>query len=131
MKRNEFASEAMRLINGDRQDQYGPASLNFMRIANRWSQQTRHHFEPATVALLMAEVKLARLAEGYKRDSVIDAIGYLALYGELEEAGHGETEIETAAGLLHTGRADETKDPAEGQRDRPSDCDATESTLGE
>ena len=123
--RDKVTQEALELINGDRQDQYGQASLNFLRIANRWSQQMRTHVEPADVALAMAEVKLARLAEGYKRDSVVDAIGYLALYAELEEASHGKANQESQASADH-----ETTDQPGALLSTTSKGDAPDASLG-
>jgi len=40
--------------------------------------------EPWQVCVMMADVKIARLAEGYTEDSVIDLIGYAALAAELK-----------------------------------------------
>lgn len=92
MNRDEFLEAAKQKINGERQDDYGDASLNMLRIANRASQHISADFDAASIAMMLVEVKLGRLAHKYKRDSVVDAIGYLALFGELEEAGHGKTE---------------------------------------
>jgi len=40
---------------------------------------------PADVARAMLGIKLARTPHGYKRDSLVDAIGYAAIAVELEE----------------------------------------------
>jgi hypothetical protein len=84
MNRKEVMEAALDLICGDRQKTYG-GNENFHRIAERWEQQIGDEIDPWKVALLMTELKLARLANGYHEDSVIDAIGYLALLAELYE----------------------------------------------
>lgn len=78
--------EAASLITGDRQKEYGSPEVNFQRIASIWNVLAPgHEFKPRDVALLMAGLKLARAAEGYKRDSAVDAAGYLGIYAELSE----------------------------------------------
>lgn len=97
-RRTEICHQAIALINGDRQREYGTPVQNFTRIADRWSQHLDRTIWPAEVCLMMSELKLARLANGYHEDSVRDAIGYLALYAELQEAGHGQQEAQSDAG---------------------------------
>ena len=96
--RDTVLEEARLIINGPRQELYGPAEVNFKRCADRWSQQLEGRgkmlpfdtLDAKDVALMMVELKLARLATRYSRDSVIDAIGYLAIYAELMEGNHAE-----------------------------------------
>lgn len=87
-KAQEALSHASQLIEGPRQQSYGHPRENFARLAQRFEQHLGADVEPWRVALLLAELKLARLANGYHTDSVVDAIGYLALAEEL----HDETE---------------------------------------
>lgn len=82
--RQDALDQASKLIHGDRNKDYGPPEVNFRRIADRWSQTLDMAIEPWQVALMMADVKVARLAEGYHEDSVIDLIGYAALAAELK-----------------------------------------------
>lgn len=84
MNRKEALDIALHLINGERKNTYG-GNENFYRIAERWEQQLGDEIAPWKVCLMMAELKMARLANGYHEDSVIDAIGYLALCAELHE----------------------------------------------
>lgn len=85
--RVEALREAASLITGQRQQDYGSPEVNFQRIATIWNVlKPGTVFTPADVALLMTGLKLARAAEGYKRDSAIDGAGYLGLYVELSEA---------------------------------------------
>ena len=82
-KRTEILREADGLINGDRQAHYGPPAVNFQRIADRWGMTLGVKIEPWQVCVMMADLKLARLAQGPHRDSLVDGCGYLALAGEL------------------------------------------------
>jgi len=81
-KRQQALDTASSLIHGDR-TRYGPPKVNFQRIADRWSQILRVDIEPWQVCLMMADLKIARLCEGYTDDSPIDIIGYAALMAEL------------------------------------------------
>lgn len=81
--RRAILQEADTLIHGDRQKHYGPPEENFRRIGVRWSQFLGVEIEPWQVCVMMADLKIARLAEGPHRDSMVDGCGYLALAGEL------------------------------------------------
>ena len=82
--RTQIINEAAVLINGDRQEQYGPPAENFKCIADIWNAGEDQNVEPWQAALKLAEMKIARL-KGPKQswDSFRDAIGYLALSAEL------------------------------------------------
>jgi|TARA_R110000823_G_scaffold16532_1_gene52934 hypothetical protein len=87
MNRDSTIQIAQDLINGDRQDTYGKAEDNFKRIAERWTQLLGIEIKPWQVGVMMADLKLARLANGKPNlDSFIDGIGYLALASELSSA---------------------------------------------
>ena len=85
MNRQQALDEASKLIHGPRQDAYGKPQANFARVADRWEQHLGDEIEPWLVCVLMCELKLARLANGYHEDSIIDAISYLALAAELAQ----------------------------------------------
>jgi len=72
--------EAWELVNGDRQSDYGKAKTNMSRTAKIWSGILDIDVTPEQVALCMAGVKLARTQQAYKRDNVVDAVGYLLVY---------------------------------------------------
>jgi hypothetical protein len=89
----DFLADADATINGDRQNEYGKPERNFHVIANFWKNYLkgtgRQDLDITTedVGCMMALLKIARISTGYsKRDSYIDAIGYLALSGEIYEA---------------------------------------------
>lgn len=86
MNRNRTIEIAQGLINGDRQEEYGKAEDNFKRIADRWTQLLGIEIKPWQVGVMMADLKLARLASGKPNlDSFVDGIGYLALASELSD----------------------------------------------
>ena len=86
MKRSETLKAADQLINGPRQVDYGSPQENFENIAVRWSQILGgFEVEAWQVCLMMADLKIARLANGPHEDSFVDACGYLALASELAE----------------------------------------------
>ena len=77
--------QASSLINGPRQEAYGSPHENFERLAVRISQIIKAPVTKRQAAQILVELKLARLANGYQEDSVIDAIAYLALMMELSD----------------------------------------------
>lgn len=78
--------EAANLIVGDREEDYGPPQVNFQRIADIFNIiLPGKNFTAPDVALAMIGLKIARAAQGYKRDTYIDIAGYAALYIELSE----------------------------------------------
>ena len=84
------AQEAERLINGEKRDDYGGALKSFSRIAELWSPILDVTVTPEQVAFCMVQLKIARWLNGQQRDSLVDAIGYVALVEHIErerEAG--------------------------------------------
>lgn len=82
--RGEVLFEAESLINGDRNNQYGPPAQDFDRTARLWTAEFEHllkegmSFQGHHVALAMALLKISRLAwSPGKRDSWVDGAGYL------------------------------------------------------
>lgn len=77
--------EAHKIINGERQGQYGTPEDSFQRIADKWNDYIREFMAgrkltPYDVAYMMFLMKMARIEGGnYVQDSFVDALGYLAL----------------------------------------------------
>ena len=84
-KRTEILETAAKLINGDREQNYGTPEENFNRIAAGWSVILEKDVSAEQVALCMAWLKIARLVNGPHEDSYIDAAAYVALAAELSE----------------------------------------------
>ena len=82
--RQDALDTASALIHGDR-TAYGPPVVNFTRIATRWSQILGIEVAPWQVCLMMADLKISRLCEGYHADSIHDLIGYAALAAEVNQ----------------------------------------------
>ena len=82
--RGDVLIEALSVINGERQDMYGHPEFSFQAIAGLWSVYLGLEIRPRTVAMMMALMKIARITTGTdKRDSYIDACGYLALAADM------------------------------------------------
>lgn len=85
MKRAEILTAAKRCVCGDREQDYGTPENNFGVIANLWTAYLGYPIAPQDVAVMMALVKIGRIANGrFKADSYVDACGYLACGGEIE-----------------------------------------------
>ncbi len=72
-----LASDAIRLVTGDRQAAYAHPKVNFQRIADLWSPILGITVTPQQVALCSVQIKIAREIHAHKADNLIDAIGYL------------------------------------------------------
>jgi hypothetical protein len=83
--RTKTLETASALINGDREKDYGTPQENFANIAKGWAVILGTDVSADQVALCMAWLKIARLANGPHMDSYIDGAGYLALASELSE----------------------------------------------
>ena len=85
LNRTEVLDQAQSLITGDRENDYGSPQDNFANIAQRWSQIACVTIKPWQVALMMADLKIARMATTGKphQDSFVDIAGYVALGSEL------------------------------------------------
>lgn len=75
--------EAQRLVNGDRQADYGSPADNYRDIAAVWSGILGQPVTARQAALMMVGLKLAREAHKPKRDNIVDAHGYLLVYSHI------------------------------------------------
>ncbi len=85
--RTHVLETANNLITGNREQEYGSPRVNFEHIAQRWSQHVGVPLEGYQVALMMADLKIARMATTGlpHEDSLIDICGYAALAAELSD----------------------------------------------
>ena len=76
--RVEALREAAKLINSDRNKQYGDPKDNFSRISKLWSVILGIDISNEDVAMCMVALKVARYASksGYQPDTWIDIAGY-------------------------------------------------------
>lgn len=83
LHRSAVLAEADRLITGDRAEAYGDASVSFGRIAALWSAYLGSPVKPHDAAVMLALLKVSRIAGGPRPDDFVDGVGYLALGGEI------------------------------------------------
>ena len=98
--RASVLDEAKSCVCTDRNSQYGEPEDNFKVIAELWTQYLTRScgalMKPLTdydVGMLMTLFKIGRMETGvHKRDSFVDAIGYLACAAEIALRGKGDRE---------------------------------------
>jgi hypothetical protein len=79
-------AEARRLVYGERAQTYGHPRGDFDRIAGIWAAILGVPVSAEQVAIMMAGLKLARLADSPKhRDSQVDTIGYILCLARVQE----------------------------------------------
>ncbi len=85
--RTHVLETANNLITGSREKDYGTPQRNFQNIADRWSQTLGMQIDAWQVALMMADLKIARMATTGlpHEDSFVDICGYAALAAELSD----------------------------------------------
>lgn len=86
--------EADQIIYGDREQTYGKPSKNLDCIAQLWTayltnrKNSDEELGAVDVAAMMTLLKIARLANSPDhRDSLVDAVGYLALIERCQDEG--------------------------------------------
>ena len=96
----DLCENALKTINGARQDQYGNPEDSFELIARHWTAYIDHKFcrefgmdreefesvelDGQDVAHMMTLLKIARMqGQRHCLDNYVDAIGYLCLAGEM------------------------------------------------
>lgn len=80
--------EANRLVNGERQGQYGHPYDDYLCATDMFNEWRRHKYgaagpqqlTPDDGTMFMVFVKLSREANKHKRDNLVDAAGYLQCY---------------------------------------------------
>lgn len=86
MKREKLLKEALKIVKGARQKNYGTPEDNFQRIANFWTDYTGIEITPGDVAVMMILMKAARLMNDPSHmDSWVDIAGYAACGGEIND----------------------------------------------
>ena len=88
---DDILKEADRIVHGPRNDSYGDPIDDYSKVVAIFRTLTGVDLDPEEGALFMVAVKLARLAKNHDtgtahRDSLVDAAGYLWVYGSIMEA---------------------------------------------
>lgn len=73
----KLATEAVFLVTGDRDDDYGHPLQDHTRTALMWSAIIGTEVTAEQVCLCMAALKISRECHKPKRDNLVDGIGYL------------------------------------------------------
>ena len=80
MERLRLLGEAARLINGERDQVYGPPVVNHTRIAALWSAYLGYEVTASEAAIMLGLVKVSRLAASPDHeDSYTDLAAYAAI----------------------------------------------------
>jgi hypothetical protein len=77
MDEESILEEAERLVNGDRNDAYGPPWEDFARTVAIFNAWTGHDLSPADGIRFLHAVKLSREVHAFGRDNYVDGSGYL------------------------------------------------------
>ncbi len=82
-------TEAQKIINGERRDQYGNSEESFESIAVLWEHYLCRYekcefITAKDVAFMMVLLKVAREMHKHKRDNLVDMAGYLGLLDDME-----------------------------------------------
>lgn len=92
LTRQSVLQGAEQCVCQDRNSTYGEPENNFQTIANRWDnwllsrykQRDKMQIDSLDVAVMMCDLKLARIASNLKHDdNYTDGIGYLACAAEI------------------------------------------------
>lgn len=91
MTRAEILEQARKCVCGGREQDYGTPEDRFTTIALLWGTYLQRAYPERAcppisakdVAVMMALLKIARIAGGDKADSFVDLAGYAACAGEL------------------------------------------------
>lgn len=90
MTRAETLDTAKKCVCGQREMDYGSPEDNFKTIADLWSAYKKVEFTPVDVAMMMALLKIARIAGGTATDdSFVDLAGYAACGAEIARKSSG------------------------------------------
>jgi len=85
MKSKEYLEKTIKIISGDRHNDYGDKTINHQNIADLWSVFLGHKVTAQQAAVCMLLVKVARLKHRRTEDCYIDMAGYAAIAGEIQD----------------------------------------------
>ena len=81
----DFLSQAIKLVGGDRQQDYGDKVKNHNNIAKLWSAYLDIPLKAHDVAIMMSLLKVARTKLGaVSEDTYVDMSAYGAIAGEIK-----------------------------------------------
>lgn len=83
------AVDAIRLVDEDRNDSYGPPEQNLQRIADMWAGYLNIPITKEDVSLMMVLLKISRSKAGYSRDNAVDGVAYFLIHDSMARYEHG------------------------------------------
>jgi len=89
--------EALELIDGDRQNDYGDFGAEAVKLAAGFSALAGFTISPDTVPLMLMWLKMVRQAHKHKRDNLVDLVGYAELLARMQSEGLAQIAVEEAA----------------------------------
>ncbi len=81
----DLVAQAIQLVYGERNEDYGHPADDYGRTAGMWSAFLGVNITPYQAALMMVMVKLSREFNRHKDDNIVDAFGYLLVAGRIRE----------------------------------------------
>lgn len=102
MNKKEVLEAAIRIVTGEREQDYGKPEDNFKTIAEIWTAVLRRKgrlakdqsIDEHDVALCMVGVKLAREAKEHKPDNCTDGAGYFACAADVLGNDYDDSDTE-------------------------------------
>lgn len=88
-KAKVLVEEALDLVFGERNDDYGHPAEDYGRTAGMWSAFLGVNITPYQAALMMVMVKLSREYNKHKDDNIIDSHGYLLVASRIKDREEG------------------------------------------
>ena len=85
MDSREYLEQAIKIVRGPRERDYGDKVTNHENIAKLWSAFLDHEISAHNVAICMMLVKVARLKHRPTEDCYLDMAGYAAIAGEIND----------------------------------------------
>ncbi len=86
IKEESILQEADRILNGDRDADYGDPVENFKRISRIASAILNKDITDEECCVVMLAVKLARENYKHKRDNVVDGVAYMEILSRIKES---------------------------------------------
>jgi len=86
-ERKSIAEEAIKIVKGHRNNDYGSAVDSFERISKMASLMTNKELTPLDCVRVLKAVKLVRESYKHKEDNLIDLIGYTEIENQIINNG--------------------------------------------
>lgn len=83
-KPKSILNEAEKIVNGDRNEQYGDPLKAFQEYSNILETNFGIKLTPSEICKVQMAIKLGRMKYKHKRDSVVDLCGYAEILNRLE-----------------------------------------------